>query len=69
MGQGYIVFLSHTAQIQNRIAHAAQSSIDAHSGKLGDFLETQILVIAHHKHFSLTLRQVHNNLTYIGAYL
>ena len=48
-----IFLFHHFADIDQGVAHAAQSSIDAHPGQLGDFLEAHIGVVAQDDDLSL----------------
>ena len=47
VGQADLVHFGHLAQVDQGIAHASQSRVDAHFGDIGDFLEAQVVVDAH----------------------
>ena len=61
-----MVLLSHSAKVEDGIAHTAQTGIDAHIGGLGDFLERHVLVISHVNHFTLVGRQEHHELLHVA---
>ena len=63
--KGDVVLLSHAAHVQDGIAHAAQSGVDTHAGDVGNFFETEVLIVAHEDYFALIVRQMLHEFFYI----
>ena len=65
----YLVLFGHFAYVEQGIAHAAQSGVDAHLRGIGNLFEAHVLVISHDEHFALVLGQGGHQPAYVGVYL
>ena len=54
---GHLFFLHHLADVDQRIAHAAQGSVDADARQLRYFFKTHIGVVAQDDHLALLGRE------------
>ena len=47
------MLLSHSAKIEKSIAHSSETGIDTYTCSLSDFLECELLIVAHIHYFTL----------------
>ena len=66
-GQGNLVFFNQFAHVNQGIAHATQSCINAYVGVVGNFLETHAAVMPHKNNLLLIFGQQFEYTAYIGA--
>lgn len=59
--------MGYAPEIEDGIAHSAEGGVDAHSGCLGDFLEGEVLVIAHFEHLLLQFGKLFDEKLHVVA--
>ena len=67
--QRHIVLTHHFSQVNERISHTSQGSVDAHARLPGNLLKAQVLIEAHQHNLALNLRQVIQHLAYLVTLL
>ena len=65
--QAHLVDLGHLAQVDQGIAHASQSRVDADVGDVGDLLEAHVVVDPHTQHLPLLHRKLFDHLTEVAV--
>ena len=50
-----VLLTRHSPEIKDSVAHSAEGGIDAHVGKVGYLLKTQIFIETHYQHLTLLL--------------